>query len=133
MNLKVNCKKCGKPTILNCESENLMFRKQHSLVLTGKKLLLTCFDCKECGERNFLQIDDDSSLEKLKSVEEQMRTLMVRRRKNKMISEARKNKFSDSRQDLAKYRDELKGLFNHMTVIDDETEKTYVFTITKTE
>ena len=78
------CKSCGEPNKLNDILQNQNFMKD------GKSIRLTYFDCPKCGERCFVQIDDDTSLAMLDSVKKTFVKLAFKKKQGKRISKKRK-------------------------------------------
>ena len=71
------CKRCGESLELNSILQNKNFLKD------GKSILLTYFDCPKCGERCFVQIDDNNSLAMLDSVKKTFIQFAHRKRQGK--------------------------------------------------
>lgn len=121
MQLMLECKHCGTSSIVGNGVKGFMPRKPHHVIGVGTPLQLTCFDCSHCGGRSFLQIDDEQTIELLGAIEQQMGVLMARRRKEQTISQARRDRFNDSREALKARRAELQKLYGGMWIEDSET------------
>ena len=90
----------------------------------GQSIFLTYYDCSYCGRRHFVQIDDVNSLQKLARVNNEFKSLAIKRQKGKTISKKQSDKFKKARQDLSIYRTNLMKEFTGKT-ITDVTGKTY--------
>lgn len=114
------CKKCGESIKLNEVLQNKKFLKD------GKSIWLTYFDCQKCGERCFVQIDDETSLAMLDSVKRTFVKFSFKRKQGKRISKKENSKFAEARADLGVYRNNLMKLYTDQTVYDEENHTEYV-------
>lgn len=107
------CKSCGKPNVLNSILQNQNFMKD------GKSIRLTYFDCPKCGERCFVQIDDDTSLAMLDSVKKTFIKLAFKKQQGKKISKKDNSKFAEARANLGIYRTKLMKAYTGKTIFDE--------------
>lgn len=114
------CKKCGEPIQVNKALKNKNFLKD------GKSIRLTYFDCPKCGERHFVQIDDETSLAMFDSARKTFVNLMCRKQNGKKISKKENSKFAEARANLGIYRANLMKEYTGKTVYDDEKHVEYV-------
>ena len=114
------CKRCGKSIEVNKALQNKNFMKD------GKSIRLLYFDCPECGERCFVQIDDETSLSMLNSIQQTFMKFMFRRQSGKKISKKENSNFADARATLGAYRANLMREYTGKTVFDDGNGKEYV-------
>lgn len=114
------CKKCNELLVLNDVLTNKNFMKD------GKSICLTYYDCPKCGERYFVQIDDETSLSMLDSIKKTFIKLAYRKKCGKKVSKKENTKFAEARADLGKYRTNLMKIYTGKTVYDEESSKEYV-------
>lgn len=114
------CKRCGEPLELNNILQNKNFMKD------GKSIRLTYFDCPKCGERCFVQIDDDASLAMLDSIKKTFVKLAYRKKQGKKISRKENSKFAEARANLGVYRTNLMKEYTGKSVYDEENHVEYI-------
>lgn len=114
------CKRCDRPIELNSALRNKNFMKD------GKSILLTYFDCPSCGERCFVQIDDNTSLAMLDSVKKTFIKFAYRKKQGKRISKKENSKFVEARANLGAYRTNLMKMYTGKTVYDEDNHTEYV-------
>ena len=114
------CKKCNTMLILNDVLTNKNFMKD------GKSICLTYYDCPNCGERFFVQIDDKTSLAMLDSIKKTFIKLAYRKKCGKKISNKENTKFAEARANLSKYRTNLMKIYTDKTIYDEENHREYV-------
>ena len=120
MQVVEKCKHCGESLELNNILQNKNFIKD------GKSIRLTYFDCPKCGERCFVQIDDDTSLAMLDSVKKTFIKFTYRKKRGKKISQKENSKFAEARANLGIYRTNLMKEYTGKTIYDDGNNKEYV-------
>lgn len=113
------CKRCGESFELNNILQSKNFMKE------GKSIRLTYFDCPKCGERCFVQIDDDTSLAMLDSVKKTFVKLVYRKKRGKKISQKENSKFAEARANLGVYRTNLMKEYTGKFVYDSDNGKPY--------
>jgi len=119
MQVVEKCKCCGESLNLNDILQNKNFMKD------GKSIRLTYFDCPKCGERCFVQIDDDTSLAMLDSIKKTFVKLMYRRKQGKKIPKKENSKFTEARANLSMHRANLMKEYTDKTVYDSDNDKEY--------
>ena len=87
----------------------------------GRSIFLTYFDCPDCQERHYVQVDNQQSREVKKKTQRMFAQLSVMRNKNKQIPKQQQNKFNKLRNDLNDRRFELMKQYDGSIVTDTET------------
>lgn len=113
------CKRCDEPLVLNDILTNKNFVKD------GKSICLTYFDCPKCGERCFVQIDDETSLAMLDAVKKTFIKLAYRKKMGKKVSKRENSRFAEARASLGIYRTNLMKSFTGKTIHDEDAGKEY--------
>lgn len=126
MSLLVECEECKhKFEISSGENSNQVNHKKE-FNINGKSIFLTYYDCPSCGRRHYVQIDDVTSLNKLKEVSKQFIKLSVAKNKGKEIPKKQLAKFKKARQHLSDYRMNLMKEYTGKSIHDDETDSNFV-------
>lgn len=126
MSLLVECEDCKqKFEISSGESAGKVNHKKEFNV-NGKSIFLTYYDCPSCGRRHFVQIDDATSLNKLKEVNAMFIKLSVAKNKGKEIPQKQSVKFKKARQHLSDYRMKLMKEYTGKSIHNDETDSDFV-------
>lgn len=115
---KVECKKCK--SVFTISPTNITFDKRFE-DKNGKSILVTYFDCPDCQERHFVQIDDTHSREIKKKVTKMFGKLSVCKNKNISIPKQQQNKFNGLRTTLMMSRQQLMKQYEGSIVTDTET------------
>ena len=110
-----NCKK--RFPVTGDQAPNSLTHKREFKV-NEQSIFLTYYDCPNCGKRHFVQIDDATSLEELKSVTSEFIKLTAMRKKNKKIPKKQSDKFKKARQHLSDYRMNLMKEFTGKVIYD---------------
>lgn len=118
MTAKVECKKCK--SVFTIGPGNITFDKMHEDE-NGRSIFLTYFDCPDCQERHYVQVDDTHSREIKKKVTKMFAKLSVLKNKNISIPRQQQNKFNRLRKDLNDRRFELMKQYDGSIVTDTET------------
>lgn len=121
--LFLQCMCCDK-TLNLLLLETKIIHKEKFVEINGQSIYLTYYDCPHCGQRNFVQIDDEISLHKLTNVRSVFVKSFEMNRKGKDIPRKQSDKFKKARKDLTIYRMELMRKFTGKTVMD-KTGKSY--------
>lgn len=126
MSLLVECEDCKqKFEVSSGESAGKVNHKKEFNV-NGKSIFLTYYDCLSCGRRHYVQIDDKTSLNKLREVSQQFVKLSVAKRKGKEIPQKQSAKFKKARQHLSDYRMNLMKQYTGKLIHDNETDSDFV-------
>lgn len=126
MSLLVECEDCKhKFEISSGETAGKVNHKKEFNV-SGKSIFLTYYDCPSCGRRHYVQIDDATSLNKLKEVQSMFIKLSVAKNKGKEIPQKQLAKFKKARQHLSDYRMKLMKEYTGKSIHNDETESDFV-------
>ena len=118
MTANVECKKCK--SVFAIGPTNITFDKMYEDE-NGRSILLTYFDCPDCQERHYVQVDNQQSREVKKKTQRTFAQLSVMKNKNKPIPKQQQNKFNRLRKDLNDRRFELMKQYDGSIVTDTET------------
>ena len=118
MTVNVECKKCK--SVFTIVPANITFDKMYEDE-NGRSILLTYFDCPDCQERHYVQVDNKQSSEVKKKTQRMFAQLSVMKNKNKQIPKQQQNKFNRLRKDLNDRRFELMKQYDGSIVTDTET------------
>jgi ssDNA-binding Zn-finger/Zn-ribbon topoisomerase 1 len=118
MTTNVECKKCK--TVFTIGPSNITFDKMYEDE-NGRSIFLTYFDCPECQERHYVQIDNQQSREVKKKTQRMFAQLSAMRNKNRQIPKQQRNKFNRLRKNLNTRRFELMKQYDGSIVTDTET------------
>lgn len=125
MSLLVECEDCHeKFRVASGEAVQAVTHKRE-FVVDGQSIFLTYYDCPKCGRRHYVQIDDATSLNKLKEVSRQFVKLAVSKKKGKEIPQKQSAKFKKARQNLSDYRMGLMKAFTGKLLHDNETDSDF--------
>lgn len=126
MSLMVECEGCKqKFEITSGEAAHSVTHKKEFNV-NGQSIFLTYYDCPKCGRRHYVQIDDATSLNKLKEVSRQFVKLAVLKKRGKEIPQKQSAKFKKARQNLSDYRMNLMKEYTGKLLHDNETDSDFV-------
>ena len=126
MSLMVECEDCKqKFEITSGEAAHSVTHKKEFNV-NGQSIFLTYYDCPSCGRRHYVQIDDKTSLNKLREVSQQFVKLSVAKKKGKTIPQKQSAKFKKARQYLSYYRMNLMKQYTGKLIHDNETDSDFV-------
>lgn len=126
MNLMVECEDCKQKFQISSDEGNGQVNHKKEFNVEGKSIFLTYYDCPSCGRRHFVQIDDATSIVKLKEVQKQFVKLSVAKTKGKQIPQKQLAKFKKARQYLSDYRINLMKEYTGKSIHNDETESDFV-------
>lgn len=122
ISLLVECEGCKEK--FQVTTSNITNKKEFNV--NGQSIFLTYYDCPKCGRRHYVQIDDATSLNKLKEVSRQFVKLAVLKRKDKEIPQKQSAKFKKARQNLSDYRMNLMKEYTGKLLHDNETDSDFV-------
>ena len=118
MTTNIECKKCK--SIFMIGPDNITFDKVYE-DKDGRSIFLTYFDCPDCRERHYVQVDNQQSHEVKDRTQRMFAQLSVMRSKNKHIPKQQQSKFNKLRKDLNDRRFELMKQYDGSIVTDTET------------
>jgi len=126
MSLMVECEDCKQKfkITLGEATHSITYKKEFNV--NGQSIFLTYYDCPKCGRRHYVQIDDRTSLNKLKEVSQQFVKLSIAKRKGKKIPQKQSAKFKKTRQCLSDYRMNLMKQYTGKLIHDNETDSDFV-------
>lgn len=73
----------------------------------GRSILLTYFDCPECGKRHIVQADNECSLGLLREVSKAVAKVAAKRSKGSKVPAKMQDKYNKANRHLDGYRKEL--------------------------
>lgn len=120
--LLVECENCKQKFQIG--EQNAVTHKR-KLVVEGKVIYLTYYDCPSCDRRHFVQIDNDKTLQQLNDVTSRFKSLSVKRIKGQQISRKQSVRFEKARKHLANNRIELMKKYTGKLVHDNETDSDF--------
>ena len=125
-NLIFECEDCKQkfPIIQDQAHNSLTHKKEYKS--NGQSIFLTYYDCPNCGRRHYVQIDDATSLSRLKEVKNMFIKLSVAKKKGKEIPQKQSAKFKKARQYLSDYRMNLMKEYTGKLIHDNETDSDFV-------
>lgn len=126
MSLLVQCEGCGENFRVASEEATVQVTHKKMYKVNGRSIFLTYYDCPKCGRRHYVQIDDATSLNKLKEVSRQFVKLAVLKKKDKEIPQKQSAKFKKARQNLSDYRMNLMKEYTGKLLHDNETDSDFV-------
>ena len=118
MTANVECKNCK--SVFTIGPGNITFDKMYEDE-NGHSIFLTYFDCPDCQERHYVQVDNQQSREVKKKTQRMFAQLSVMRNKNKPIPRQQQNKFNKLCKNLNDRRFELMKQYDGSIVTDTET------------
>lgn len=116
----IECSKCKHNFIVN--RDNVIFNR-HYKDEKGQSIFLTYFDCPECQERHFVQIDNTFSTDIRRKVQKMFIKFSVMNKQNKSIPKQQQDKFNKLKDNLKKKRFELMKKYDGSEVTDVETDE----------
>ena len=126
MMLMVECEDCHHKFGVGQEAAPNDIQHKRKYEVNGQSIFLTYYDCPKCGRRHYVQIDDATSLNKLKEVSRQFVKLAVLKKKDKEIPQKQSAKFKKARQNLSDYRMNLMKEYTGKLLHDNETDSDFV-------
>ena len=125
MPVMINCTSCKKVFCITGNGTSGLLKHKEEFTSNGQQVFLTYYDCPDCGVRQFVQIDDRSSLQELERNKSEFIKLAVAKTKGKEITKKQSEKFKKARQHLSEYRMNLIKQFTGKSAID-KTGAVYV-------
>lgn len=126
MNLLVECENCKEKFNITSGNEQNTITHKKEFSVNGKSIFLTYYDCPSCGRRHFVQIDNATTLRKLRDVSKQFAKLTIAKRKGKQISKEQSEKFKKTRKNLTESRMILMREYTGKLIHDNETDSDFV-------
>lgn len=125
MSLMVECENCKKKFKLTSGKTAYSITHKKEFIVNGQSIFLTYYDCPRCGRRHYVQIDDKTSLNKLKEVSKQFVKLSIMREEGKEIPKKKLSKFKKARQNLSDYRIDLMKQYTGKLIHNNETDSDF--------
>ena len=104
MLLLVECEDCKEKFQITAGNAVNAVTHKKEFNVNGQSIFLTYYDCPKCGRRHYVQIDDKTSLNKLREVSQQFIKLSIAKKRGKDIPQKQSAKFKKARQNLSDYR-----------------------------
>ena len=114
----VQCKDCGQEFFIS--PSNVVSEKEFR-DKDGQTIFITYFDCPNCQERHYVQVDNQESLVLKTKCLDLFQKLAKLKIAKKSISKQQRNKFDFSRKKLSEMRFELMKQYNDSIVTDTQT------------
>lgn len=126
MSLLVECEDCKHKFQISSGNSTEQVTHKKEFNVNGKSIFLTYYDCPSCGRRHFVQIDDATSLSKLREVSKQFVKLSVAKHNGKEIPQKQSAKFKKARQNLSDYRMNLMKQYTGKLIHDNDTDSDFM-------
>lgn len=101
----VECIECKHKFVL--VQDNVLHSRVRYQDKDGRSILLTYFDCPECGKRHIVQADNDYSLSLLLDVSKLVAKIAAKRSKGNKVPAKMQDKYRKANRHLDGYRKEL--------------------------
>lgn len=125
MSLLVECEDCKHKFEITSGEAMYSVTHKKEFNVNGQSIFLTYYDCPKCGRRHYVQIDDKTSLNKLREVSQQFVKLSIAKKKGKDIPQKQSAKFKKARQNLSDYRMNLMKEYTGKLIHDNETDSDF--------
>ena len=112
----IQCK-CG---TYNKVGSDTIVKKDIVCVETGESLSITYFECRECKNRNVVQVDNEKTNGLLTKLTKKVAKMSMFKKNHKQMSKKDTASISKIRTDLAEFRFDLKSKNQGMHYIDNE-------------
>ena len=124
----MKCSKCGFAN--NVTQDSALIKHKVPFKCDGDTIYLTYFDCKECGNRHYVQIDNDETLEDYNRCYRYMVKLSLSNRKRHPMNKKDVSKFKNLRAKLNKKRLYLMVKYDGKIIYNNYMPSVLKFTIT---
>lgn len=118
MTQAVQCKSCGSKFMI---SENNVTHEKTFKDKDGQTIYITYFDCPNCQDRHYVQVDNNKTLKIKKKCLDMFASLAKIKIAKKSVPSQQRNKFDNSRKKLSEERFELMKQYQDSMVTDTET------------
>lgn len=125
MSLLVECEDCKHKFEITSGEAMYSVTHKKEFNVNGQSIFLTYYDCPKCGRRHYVQIDDKTSLNKLREVSQQFVKLSIVKKRGKDIPQKQSAKFKKARQNLSDYRMNLMKEYTGKLIHDNETDSDF--------
>lgn len=119
MELKTQCNSCKNEFALNAENVK---EKTVTISEDSQEVMLTYYNCPECGKLFVVQIDTQETKNMLIDIKKLMRTAMVKQCKNQQIKKKEMNKYNLLNKGIDDIRMSLAIRYNHEHYIENGEE-----------
>lgn len=116
----VECEKCKHQIKVDGD---LLVKKEYET--NGQLIFLTYFNCPNCNNSHFVQIDNSVSMSLFEEVEKQLIRLAKLKAQNKVIPQKQLAKFKKAREHLAHSRNELMKQYTGKLIHDSDTDSEF--------
>ena len=118
--MRIKCPKCSENTLL--KSDDI---QESSCMSDDEEYRVLYFNCSKCKSRVILQLDDETSLQKLEQCKILMRKIMRLKHKGKTAGKKLLDDFEKGRKDLSEYRKNLNQELTSKVLVDNKTGEIY--------
>lgn len=125
LSLMVECEGCGMKFRISSNEAVGHVQHKKEYQAKGRSIFLTYYDCPSCGRRHFVQIDDNRTLEILKTNQRMFAKLAAKRTRDKAIPKSQSDKYKKQTKHLRNCRTELMKEFTGVILHDDETDTSF--------
>lgn len=126
MSLMVECEDCKEKFEITSGDAAKSVTHKKKFEVNGQSIFLTYYDCPSCGRRHYVQIDNSTSLVKLREVTSMFTKMSIAKKNGKQVSEKQLAKFKKTRQNLSDYRTKLMKEYTGKSIHNDETDSDFV-------
>lgn len=118
LSIRVECEYCK--THFEVNQKNLTYQKEYTVVSDGHTIFLTHYDCPECGNRHYVQIDDATTIRAARHTKGQFRKLAKKQIAGGVVTQNQNGKFKMYREGVAQERLALMRMYQgHMVYGED--------------
>lgn len=118
--MRIKCPKCSENTLLGPDDI-----QESSCVSDGEEYRVLYFICSKCKSKVVVQLDDETSLQKLEQCKVLMRKIMRLKHKGKTAGKKLLDDFEKGRKDLSEYRKKLNQKLTSKVLVDNKTGEIY--------
>lgn len=119
------CEQCGNKFRISSDSHGIYINHKKEYNLKGRPIYLTFYDCPGCGKRHFVQIDDDRTLNVLKTNNKRFVKMAANKLNGKSIPKMQSDKYKRQTDYLRKLRNGLMKEYTGTIFHDEESGKDF--------
>lgn len=117
----VECRQCKEKFRISSQDGIVQHKKEFKT--NGQSILVTYYDCPQCGKRHYVQVDNNRTLQRLKEVERMFIKLAIAKKKGKQSPQNQSAKFKRAREYLAQDRTNLMKQLTGKLVHDSDADE----------
>lgn len=126
MSVVAACEGCGNKFSVSKRGKDYSIIHQMECVANGKSVFLTYYDCPECGNRHFVQIDDKGTRIMFKEIEHLFIKMASKKKNGKEIPRKQSDKYKKLTKRLRELRENLMKEYNGVMLHDDESGTDFI-------